>query len=66
LLLYTPLFLVGYKHFHDALLLKSLVDVLFDRDLRWTRAARIEQRAEQSTEQPTETSRLDAESETTG
>lgn len=50
LLWYTPLFLVGYKHFHDALLLKSLVDVLFDRDLSWTRATRIEQRSEQSTQ----------------
>lgn len=48
LLWYTPLFLVGYKHFQDALLLKSLFDVVFDRDLSWTRASRIEQRGEES------------------
>ena len=46
----TPLLLVGYKHFHDALLLKSLADVLLNRNLLWTRATRIEQRADQSTD----------------
>ena len=53
LLWYTPLFVIGYKHFHDALMLKSLLDALFDRNLSWTRATRIEQRT--STEQTKET-----------
>ena len=50
LLWYTPFLLVGYKHFHDALLLKSLADVLLKRNLLWTRATRIEQRPDQTTD----------------
>ena len=44
LALYSPLFVVGYKHFHDIITLKSLVDVLFDREMDWTRATRTYQR----------------------
>ncbi|ELY47641.1 glycosyltransferase [Natronorubrum sulfidifaciens] len=44
LLVYAPLFVVGYKHFHDALNLKCLLDVLSNRKLDWTQAQRIEQR----------------------
>lgn len=43
LLIYTPLFVVGYKHFHDLIAVKSLLDVLFVQDLEWTRPERVEQ-----------------------
>lgn len=43
LLVYSPLLVVGYKQFHDALNLRCMVDVLTDRDLDWTRAKRVEQ-----------------------
>lgn len=59
LLWYTPLFLVGYKHFHDALLLKSLADVLLGRNLSWTRATRIEQRSNQ----PTQSNQVESDAE---
>lgn len=36
LLGYAPLFVVGYRQFLDALMLKSLADVLMDRELEWT------------------------------
>lgn len=41
LLLYSPLFVVGYKHFCDFTIIKSLFDVIFRRDLVWGRARRI-------------------------
>ncbi|SEH16617.1 Glycosyltransferase, catalytic subunit of cellulose synthase and poly-beta-1,6-N-acetylglucosamine synthase [Natronorubrum sediminis] len=44
LIIYAPLFVIGYKHFHDALNLKCLFDVVSDRDLDWTHAQRIDQR----------------------
>lgn len=37
---YAPLFVVGYKHFQDALTLKSVLDVALGRDVSWTRASR--------------------------
>lgn len=37
---YAPLFVVGYKHFQDALTLKSVLDVALGRDVTWTRASR--------------------------
>ena len=43
-LLYTPLFVVGYKQFHDLVMLKSLFDVLTNDDLGWTSASRVRQR----------------------
>lgn len=42
-LLYSPLFVVGYKHFNDLVMLKSIVDVLRGTDLEWTAATRVEQ-----------------------
>ncbi|MDX1747895.1 MAG: glycosyltransferase family 2 protein, partial [Halobacteriales archaeon] len=40
LALYAPLFVIGYRQFLDVVMLKSVFDVLFKEDLRWTRAAR--------------------------
>lgn len=42
---YAPFSVIGYKQFLDAVLLKSLVDVLSGRELPWTRARRRRQRA---------------------
>lgn len=42
LALYAPLFVVGYKHFHDAVAVKSLVDVVSGRKMAWTRAKRVD------------------------
>lgn len=33
---YAPLFVLGYKQFHDYVTVKSLVDVALGRNLRWT------------------------------
>lgn len=41
---YSPLFVVGYKHFHDLVTAKSCFDVLTRSDLTWTQAKRIKQR----------------------
>lgn len=38
---YAPLFVVGYRQFCDLVTLRSIVDVLFDRDLEWTSPDRI-------------------------
>ncbi|SFL49678.1 Glycosyltransferase, catalytic subunit of cellulose synthase and poly-beta-1,6-N-acetylglucosamine synthase [Halogranum rubrum] len=43
-ILYAPLFVIGYKHFHDAIMVKSLIDVVRDTDMQWTSASRIKQR----------------------
>lgn len=43
LLLYSPLFVIGYKQFLDVISIKSLLDVTFDRELHWTRARRVHQ-----------------------
>lgn len=48
LLLYTPLLVIGYKQFHDALNIKCLIDVLRKRDLSWTNATRVEQGTERA------------------
>lgn len=48
LLVYTPLLVIGYKQFHDALNIKCLVDVLRKQDLSWTNAKRIEQGRERA------------------
>ena len=40
LTLYSPFFVVGYKHLRDFFLIKALFDVLFRKDLRWTSAKR--------------------------
>ncbi|WP_206335482.1 glycosyltransferase family 2 protein [Natronolimnobius sp. AArcel1] len=50
LLVYSPLLVVGYKQFHDALNLRCMVDVLTDRDLDWTSAKRVEQTRSQDAE----------------
>lgn len=49
LIVYTPLFVVGYKHFHDTLAVKSLFDVLFGNDLEWTQPERVEQKVPERT-----------------
>jgi biofilm PGA synthesis N-glycosyltransferase PgaC len=36
LTLYAPFFVIGYRQFLDFVMLKSLVDVLFGRDIGWT------------------------------
>ncbi|MBI4304316.1 MAG: glycosyltransferase [Chloroflexi bacterium] len=41
LALYSPFFVVGYKHFCDFIMLKSFFDVLFRRRVEWGRARRI-------------------------
>lgn len=45
LAVYAPLSVVGYKQFMDLVLLKSVVDVLSGRELRWTGAGDIDQSA---------------------
>lgn len=41
LALYAPLFIVGYKHLCDFFIVKSLVDVLFRRKLKWASVRRL-------------------------
>jgi cellulose synthase/poly-beta-1,6-N-acetylglucosamine synthase-like glycosyltransferase len=41
LLLYSPFFVVGYKHLMDWIMIKSLFDILLKRKVTWTRAKRI-------------------------
>lgn len=41
LALYSPLFVVGYKHLCDFLMIKSLFDVLLRRQMKWERVKRI-------------------------
>lgn len=41
LAIYSPLFVVGYKHLSDFFCLKSMVDVITKRKVTWTRAKRI-------------------------
>jgi hypothetical protein len=40
LLLYSPLFVIGYKQLMDFFMVKSILDVLFDRKMKWTSAKR--------------------------
>lgn len=40
---YSPLMVVGYKHFCDLITLKSMLDVLLKRKMKWTRASRASQ-----------------------
>ena len=40
LAVYAPLFIVGYRQFLDTVVLKSVFDVLRNRDLHWTSAKR--------------------------
>lgn len=49
---YAPLFVIGYKHFHDLVMLKSLVDVLGDREMGWTSASRVRQRPANTAVEP--------------
>ena len=44
LALYAPLFIVGYRQFIDTVVLKSVLDVLTERDLQWTSAKRSTER----------------------
>jgi len=48
--LYAPLFVIGYKHFHDLVMVKSIIDILRGTDMGWTNATRIDQRETTSTE----------------
>lgn len=48
--LYSPLFVIGYKHFHDVIMLKSIIDVLRDRETTWTSPTRVDQRDTTATE----------------
>ena len=41
LALYSPLFILGYKQLCDFIMIKSLIDVLFRRRLKWTSVRRI-------------------------
>ncbi len=47
LALYSPLFVVGYKHLCDFLMIKSLFDVLLRRQMKWERVKRIGSTAHQ-------------------
>lgn len=47
---YTPLLATIYKLFRDAIMLKALVDVLFQSDLDWTSPTRIRHRSELESE----------------
>jgi len=40
LVLYSPFFVIGFKHLIDFWMIKALIDVLFRKNLRWTRAKR--------------------------
>jgi biofilm PGA synthesis N-glycosyltransferase PgaC len=40
---YSPLFVVGYKHFHDFVTIKSFFDVMVRDDLSWTQVQRARQ-----------------------
>lgn len=40
LILYSPFFVAGFKHLVDFWMIKALIDVLFRKNLRWTRAKR--------------------------
>lgn len=42
-LVYAPLFVVGYKHFNDVIMLKSIVDVLRGDEMEWTTVSRVDQ-----------------------
>jgi hypothetical protein len=39
--LYAPLFVLGYKQLCDFIIIKSLVDVIFRKRLKWTNVRRI-------------------------
>ncbi len=41
LTLYSPLFVIGYRHLRDIIKLKSLIDVILKREIKWTRVKRI-------------------------
>jgi peptidoglycan-N-acetylglucosamine deacetylase len=41
LILYSPLMVIGYQQILDFILLKSIFDVLFHRNIKWTRAKRL-------------------------
>ena len=46
LAIYSPLFVIGYKHLSDFFCLKSMIDVVTRRKVTWTRARRIDFEAE--------------------
>ncbi|WP_096389598.1 DUF1508 domain-containing protein [Halopenitus persicus] len=53
LVVYSPLSVIGYKQFQDAVLIKSIFDVFSGKELGWTSAGRIPQEAtEQGTFAP--------------
>jgi len=41
LLLYSPFFVIGYKHLIDWIMIRSLFDILLKRKVTWTRVKRI-------------------------
>jgi cellulose synthase/poly-beta-1,6-N-acetylglucosamine synthase-like glycosyltransferase len=43
LILYAPLMIIGYQQILDFILIKSIFDVLFHRNMKWTRAKRLNQ-----------------------
>lgn len=42
-LVYAPLFVVGYKHFNDIIMLQSILDVLRGKEMEWTTVSRVDQ-----------------------
>lgn len=44
LVVFSPLFVIGYKHFHDFVTIKSLFDVLLRDEFSWTEVERVRQR----------------------
>jgi cellulose synthase/poly-beta-1,6-N-acetylglucosamine synthase-like glycosyltransferase len=43
LILYSPLMIMGYQQILDIILIKSIFDILFHRNMKWTRARRLNQ-----------------------
>ena len=41
LAIYSPFFVVGYKHLCDLIMIKSMFDVITKRKVTWTRAKRV-------------------------
>ncbi len=60
---YAPLFVLGYKHFNDLVMAKSIVDVVSGTELGWTNASRIDQRETTSTDLPSEPTSAELSSE---
>lgn len=41
LAIYSPFFVIGYRHLRDIIRIKSLIDVILKKEIKWTRVKRI-------------------------